>query len=217
MTSDANTHARGLRLAWRLRRASCRLPEQGLSLRELAELHGPAAPGSLLILLAAPCLLPIPGVGTVLGLSLLTLAAGLWRGASEHGLPERVAHLTLSAEWARRVLRILAQCHGATEGWVKARMGPGAASPGRRWLAAVVALMALLIVLPIPFGNVLPALSLVLAGLAVTARDGLALMAAYVLAGLSTAFGVGVSVLGLFWGGELLRWLGGWLAPGLIS
>lgn len=215
--SEANTHARGLRLAWRLRRASCRLPEQGLTLRELADLHGPAAPGSLLILLAAPCLLPIPGVGTVLGLSLLTLAAGLWRGRSHHGLPERVAHLNLSADWARRVLRVLAQCHGATEGWVKARMGPGATNPGQRWLSAIVALMAVLIVLPIPFGNFLPALSLMLAGLAITARDGLALMASYALAALSTAFGVGVSLLGLFWGGELLGWLGNWLTPGLIS
>jgi len=34
---------------------------------------------------------------------------------------------------------------------------------------------------------------------------------------LSTAFGVGVSLLGLFWGGELLGWLGNWLTPGLIS
>ena len=90
-------------------------------------------------------------------------------------------------------------------------MGHWAERQGQRCLAATVALMALLIVLPIPFGNFLPALTLMLAGLALTARDGVALIAAYALAALSTGFGLAVSMAGLVWGGDLLFWLRDWL------
>jgi len=43
-------------------------------LSHLAAVHGPAAQGTLLVLLAAPCLLPMPGVGSVLGIGLALLA-----------------------------------------------------------------------------------------------------------------------------------------------
>ena len=39
-------------------------------MRALAQAHGPEAHGTLLLLLAMPCLLPVPGVGTVLGMGM---------------------------------------------------------------------------------------------------------------------------------------------------
>ncbi|OYU29024.1 MAG: hypothetical protein CFE41_03285 [Burkholderiales bacterium PBB2] len=199
------------RTAMRLRRAAARVPSAGLSLQELAALQGSAAQGSLLLLLAAPCLLPVPGVGTVLGLGLLTLAALLWRGESAAlSLPARVAGLNLPQRWAARVLQLLSRCHGAAQGLLRERLPqltPASHEPAPRWLAAKVGLMALLIVLPIPFGNVLPALALMLAGLALAARDGLVLLLSLLMAGLATAFGLAVSVLGWIWGSQALSWI----------
>ena len=51
--------------------------------------------------------------------------------------------------------------------------GPSA----RWWLGPMTLVMAALIFLPIPFGNVLPAVSLMLAGVALAARDGLLMLA----------------------------------------
>ena len=74
-------------VARRLRRAAACLPGQGLSIQDMARAHGPEAPGTLLLLMAAPCLLPVPGVGTVLGLGLAALAFSLWRGQADNYLP----------------------------------------------------------------------------------------------------------------------------------
>lgn len=51
----------------RLRDAAAALDGERVALSTLADLHGPAAQGTLLVLLAAPCMLPMPGVGGVLG------------------------------------------------------------------------------------------------------------------------------------------------------
>jgi hypothetical protein len=68
--------------------------------------------------------------------------------------------------------------------------------------------MAFIIVLPIPFGNVLPALALVLIGLGLVFRDGVAVVAGLVGAGLAFAVTVGVMVMALVWGSE---WIQAWV------
>ena len=91
-------------VAQRLRDAAAALPVGPVSLLKLAEAHGPSAQGSLLLLLAAPCLLPVPGVGTVLGLGMIALALAMWRGDDMLGLPGRVAQVQMSHLWAQRVV-----------------------------------------------------------------------------------------------------------------
>ena len=61
-------------LSHRLRAAAARLGGEPVKLTELAELYGSAAQGTLLVLLATPCLLPVPGVGNVMGAALIALA-----------------------------------------------------------------------------------------------------------------------------------------------
>ena len=53
-----------------------------------------------------------------------------------------------------------------------------AAGPIRPLLALVVALMGILIALPIPFGNTLPGLAVILMGLGLALGDGLAVLEA---------------------------------------
>ena len=57
----------------------------------MAQAHGPEAHGTMLLLLAMPCLLPVPGVGTVLGLGMAGLAVAMWQGRCPACLPKRVA------------------------------------------------------------------------------------------------------------------------------
>ena len=58
------------------------------------------------------------------------------------------------------------------------RLSTLASAGAQRWLAVGVALMAVVIILPIPFGNVLPALALMLLGLGLVFSDGLAVLLA---------------------------------------
>ena len=56
-----------------------------------------------------------------------------------------------------------------------------------RWLiATLVALMTVLIVLPIPLGNVLPAVTLIVLGLGLVFRDGVALLVRFATAAVAT-------------------------------
>ena len=55
-------------------------------MQTLAHAHGAAAHGTLLLLMAGPCLLPVPGVGTVLGFGMAALAAALHRLAVSRGV-----------------------------------------------------------------------------------------------------------------------------------
>jgi hypothetical protein len=173
---------------------------EDIPLQHLAEAHGNAAIGTLLVLLAVPCVLPIPGVGTALGWGILALAVALWRGHQQVQLPAKVAALTLPRRFAQRVLRVLARFYGLASIWSRERLTTWLQPQRTRWLAPMLAWMAVLIILPIPFGNVLPAISVVLLGLALAFRDGLAVLLSIMAAVLATAYAAGF--------GFALWWLG---------
>lgn len=153
-----------------------------VTLGELAVMHGPALPGSLLVLVSAPCALPIPGVGNVLGVTMALMALAMWRGNDWTLLPPRVSRFSLSAAAARRVLRLLARVHRLAGRCSRPRLSHLAVLRRRSWLAPMVALMGVVIFLPVPFGNVLPALAVSVLGVGMACRDGLAVLASAALA-----------------------------------
>lgn len=194
----------------RLRRAAAALGDEPVALSQLAAAHGAAAQGTLLVLMSAPCVLPVPGVGNVLGMGLMLLALAMWRGQCAQQLPQRVAGWQLSARWARRVLGLLAGFYALAGRWSRQRLVHlvGQADTPQAWLAPGVALMGGLIFLPIPFGNVLPALALCLVGLGLVFRDGLAVLLAMLAATLALAYTGALGVLAWQWGlAPLLQWL----------
>ena len=64
----------------RLRDAAAAIRDEPVSMQAMAQAHGPEAHGTVLLLLAMPCLLPVPGVGAVLRLGMSTLAVAMWKG-----------------------------------------------------------------------------------------------------------------------------------------
>ena len=192
----------------RLRDAAAALPAERVSLQALAQAHGPAAHGTLLLLMAAPCLLPVPGVGTVLGLGMAALAAAMWQGHSAACLPRRVAELELSRHRAQRVLGLLASAYAMAGRYARARLSHLASAGRRSWTAAAVGLMAVIVVLPIPFGNVLPALAMMLIGLGLVFRDGVAVVLGLAMAGLALFVTAGLVLMAWVWGSEwITRWV----------
>lgn len=190
-------------IADRLRAAAASLQGERVALGTLAEAHGPSAQGTLLVLTALPCMLPVPGTGTVLGTGLAVLALAMWRGHDVSRLPPRVAAFEMPRAAAERVLRLAASFY-AVAGRLARERWPHHGSRGHpAWLAPVLALMALLIILPIPFGNVLPSLSVIAFGLGLVFRDGWLSVAGGVLAVLAVGFAAGLAVgtwyLGAAW------------------
>lgn len=192
----------------RLRAASAGLQSDRVSLAEMAAAHGPAAQGTLLVLMATPCLLPVAGVGTLLGLGLVAVALAMWRGHEPVGLPPRVAAMALPRDGAQRVLGLIAHFYAFASRCSRERLTHLVRSGRCRWIAASVGAMAVLIVLPIPFGNVLPALALTAFGLGMVFRDGAAVLLGAVFSVLALAFTAGLGLAAWHWGGEgLAAWL----------
>lgn len=101
--------------------------------------------------------------------------------------------------WARRVLALLAHFYGLAHRLARQRLDPLAEPAPRSWLSAQVALMAVLIFLPIPLGNVLPALSLVLPGVGLAFRDGLAVLLSAALAACALLYTAALGVVVWLW------------------
>lgn len=193
-----------LPIVQRLHEAAAALRDERVSMRSLAQAHGPDAHGTLLLLLAMPCLLPVPGVGTVLSLGIAALAVAMWRGRDAPCLPKRVADLELPGHWARRVLGGLATVYTMAGRHARERLSSIVGPGWRAVIAAVVGLMACIVLMPIPFGNVLPALALVLIGLGLVFRDGLAVALGLVGAGLALFATAGLMLMAWAWGSEWL-------------
>lgn len=146
-----------------------------LSLLDLLRLHGEDSACAVLLVLALLCVLPIAGIGSVLGLGILALAVR-WHDAGGRGrLSPRLAGVVLSEAWSRRCLHALAWLYRFADRLLRTRWTALCHQMASRWWGGWIALMAFLILLPLPLGNVLPAASLVLFSLGWMFRDGVAL------------------------------------------
>ncbi|MEN9419159.1 MAG: hypothetical protein RI988_2779 [Pseudomonadota bacterium] len=191
------------------REAAARAPR--LSLAELLRLHGDDSAAVVLLVLSVLCVVPIYGMGTALSFAIFAMAWH-WRhvarasepvgageapaggaGAASDGrrpgwLPERLANATLDETWSRRCLHGLAWLYGQAARRLRARL-PAFSDMGTRPLWALwIALQGFVIFLPLPFGNVLPAISLVLMCLGWMFRDGIALIASALFGAAALAY-----------------------------
>ena len=147
-----------------------------LSLGDLLQLHGEASGAVLLLMLALLSVAPLAGAGTVLSLGMLALSWHWLQGRDAMPLPQRLSRITLSPTWTRRCLHCLAWLYDAAARCMRPRWSAWTAPRARAAWALWIALMAVLVFLPLPLGNVLPALSLVLLSLGWMFRDGLAML-----------------------------------------
>ena len=163
----------------------------GICVAELLALHGRATLPALLLVVAVLSSLPLVGLGTVLSFAMLAIA---WQwparsgATSPHRSMARVHELRLNAQGARRCLLLLARLYDLAGNLLRRRWlawrHPRTAPAWRLWIAA----MALLILLPMPLGNLLPCLSLVLLALGWIYRDGVALAMSLVMGTAAVAF-----------------------------
>lgn len=200
-------------LAQRLRQAATRqaVPTQTatpLSLRELLHLHGEGSGAVLLLLMALLSMLPVAGAGTVLSFGILALAGAWLRGRDSLHLPERLSALHLNPRWSQRCLHGLAWTYERAERWLRPRWQALCHHRTRVLWGLWMALMAALIFLPLPLGNVLPGTSLMLLGLGWLFRDGLALLVSTAVGAAGVGYAISVGHLAIAAWQQAGAWLG---------
>ncbi len=148
--------------------------------------------GVFMILFALPNAV-IPGISFILGAPVVLLALQLAFGRDEVWLPEFMRRQKLSAavfeKIAARVETFLV--------WIEKRSMPRWCSlvtgPGERFLGLYIAIIAAFLMMPIPFGNGLPALGIALMAVGLIEKDGKAAVIGMILGFLGALY-IGVAV-----------------------
>lgn len=161
-----------------------------VSIAQLLSAFGPRAPAALMLVFALPNVLPMPpGTSAILGTPLLFLTVQLALGRSAW-VPPTIGRRTLARAAIGPALRRVAFALTARHVLLRPRLQWLAAPSAVRAIGWVSSLLALILFLPIPFGNMPPALAICLLALGILRRDGL-----WVLAG----FGCAILAVGLVW------------------
>lgn len=162
-----------------------------ISIREILDMLGNRAFGLAILVFSLPNSLPIPsppGFSAIFGVPIILLAVQIVIGRPTPWLPRRfggyrfsrakfTAFLQKALPYIRKVERLLHPRLSFMESWL-----------GERVIGIALALLAVVLAMPIPFGNFLPGLSMSLIALGMLERDG-ALALAGILGGvLATVF-----------------------------
>jgi len=164
--------------------------------------HGGLA--QVLFILTLPVLLPLPpGASMVLALPLLIVAPQMVAGRKDLWLPHWLADRGIErksiAKLARRILPPLEWIEGLGKPRLPFIVGP----LGTRIVGVAASILALILVLPIPFANLLPSIAVCLFALGLARKDGLMVLSGYL------AFVVALGVIALGAGSVifLFHWL----------
>jgi len=151
--------------------------------------------GALLLLFAFPNILPSPpGLAGILGLPLIYLSSQLMLGRSPW-LPNFIANRSIARESFASVVKRAAPWIARAEKMLVERL-PALVSPAaQRALGAACLFLSLILVLPIPFGNMLPSVAICIIALGILERDG-----AWIIGGLLTGVIAAGVVGGLAYG-----------------
>jgi hypothetical protein len=174
---------RRLPLSAVLRRLAAEPGRERISVQDLFAALGDRALAALLFVFAVPNVIPSPpGLSTVLGVPLLFLSGQMLLGRNAW-LPAFVARRSMAREDFNALMSRVLPWLERAEKLLKPRFS-GLALPPMEYLVGLVCLtLAVILVLPIPLGNIPPAFAIALMALGILERDGV-----WVLAGLSVTF-----------------------------
>ena len=137
---------------------------------------------------AINCLPLPPGSSFVLGIPLIILSAQMIYGAKAPWLPRFVRERTVSRETFLSAEKRISPWLARFERIVRPRWWPFDRKAGERTTGAAVLFLAILLTLPMPFGNWPPAFAIALFGISLSERDG-------VVFGLASALAVVATVI----------------------
>jgi len=170
-----------------------------LAIADLRDAMGDRAFGALLFVFAAPNTLPVnaPGVSVVLGIPLLFLSLQLMLGFARPWLPRAVVASTVTRQRFARVMSVVVPWIRRAERLSQPRWPLLASGLAERLIGLVCVILSIVLILPVPFGNMGPGIAICLLAFALLEQDGKATVAglATTLLALALAWGVILAIL----------------------
>jgi len=177
----------------RLLKELCEDPEEHITLGQIIQALGRRSFGALLFIFALPNILPLPpGSTTVLGLPILVLAPQVAIGLRSPWLPSFIKKRQIKASEMEhlfgRFLPTLERIEKLSRPRLTFLYGP----IGDRIIGVICTLLALVLILPVPLGNLAPSFTIAVLSLGLFQRDGVIGLVGY----LALAGSIGLLVLG---------------------
>jgi hypothetical protein len=194
-------------LSVQLRGWAARFRDQPVRVGELMAMMQGRSRYLFLILLSLPFLtpVPLPLVSTVVGTVIMFTGLRMTFGRRPW-IPQIVQQRMLPTKFIPHVISAAARLVGWLEFLLKPRLKLLCRFPGvRQFTGFLIALAGLLLLLPlpVPFSNFLPAITILLLAAGSLARDGLCLLTGAFAAGVTVTFFILLTLVG----GELTQWL----------
>ncbi len=168
---------------------------EDLTIGQLVDSLGERAFGALMFIFAVPNIIPTPpGTSAILGLPLVILTWQVLIGRQSLWLPALVRDRRISREMLQTFVSKVTPVMTRLERVLRPRLSLIVNSNAAERAIGLVAFpLALILFLPIPFGNIMPASAIACLALGLAERDGLAVTIGYVLSLASVAVLAAVS------------------------
>ena len=168
--------------------------EARISLGDIVTRLESRAHTTLLVLFALPNVLPaIPGTSAITGMPLVYLALQLTLG-QRPWLPSFISNRTFSRAGLATVMDQAKPWLERSERFLHPRLGALTRGRMERVIGILTLILAIAVVLPIPFGNMIPALGIIFFSLGLMEEDGL-----WIIAGFLTMISGAVILSTLLW------------------
>jgi len=171
-----------------------RAPTPRVTVRDVLDVFGEQGLGAVMLIFALFSCLPLPpGGSTITGAPLLILSVELATVRRTIWLPRKMINASLSRETLRHAFGWMIPVVRVGENLTRPRLAFLTGRLGQGLIGTVCFLLSIVLVLPIPLGNMAPAATIALFSLGVMQRDGFAVILGWV------GVGVSVGLLTLVW------------------
>jgi hypothetical protein len=152
-------------------------PGEKTSVGALIDQLDSRAHGVLLLVLALPMCIPnIPGISTIFGVLMMLPALQLVMGSRRLWVPQRVRSWEVESAPLRKTLRTAIPALKRVEYLIKPRWSRLTRFPVTIVVGLQTLLMAFILILPIPFANWPPGMTVAITSLALLQRDGMLML-----------------------------------------
>ncbi|MCX7347530.1 MAG: exopolysaccharide biosynthesis protein [Alphaproteobacteria bacterium] len=162
---------------------------EGFTIGAMVDDFGERAFGALMFIFAVPNVIPAPpGTSAILGLPLVILTFQLMLGRQALWLPDRIRRRPVNPDMVNSFVRKAVPILKRFETILRPRLSLLVMSnAAERVIGVVTLLLAVVLFLPIPLVNILPAAAIACLALALAERDGFFAIVGYLLS-VSTVF-----------------------------
>jgi hypothetical protein len=165
-----------------------------IAIADIRDAMGDRAFGAMMFVFAAPNTLPVnaPGVSVVLGIPLLFLSLQLMLGFAVPWLPKSLVQATVTRPRFARIMNVIVPWMRRAEKFSRPRWPLLATGFAERLIGLACAVLSVVLILPVPFGNMGPGIAVCILAFALLERDGKASLTGLAVSAVAVVLASGV-------------------------